>query len=107
MEHKDTKTRRIFRSKRFFRSKKHGAVIAPLLGKEGPGVVEDYSEFDTVNWHNQPPLTPPFQGGGLITIFLIHHCAAAQQLLRGKKQEFFRSKKQEARSKRNVGKPSL
>ena len=60
MEHKDTKTRRIFRSKRFFRSKKHGAVIAPLLGKEGPGVVEDYSEFDTVNWHNQPPLTPPF-----------------------------------------------
>ena len=61
MEHKDTKTRRFFRSKKQeARNKKHGAVIAPLLGKEGPGVVEDYSEFDTVNWHNQPPLTPPF-----------------------------------------------
>ena len=88
MEHKDTKTRRIFRSKKQEAgNKKHGAVIAPLLGKEEPGVVDDYSEFDTVTWHYQPPLTPPFQGGGLITIFLIHHCAAAQQLLRGKKQE--------------------
>ncbi|MBQ9654632.1 MAG: hypothetical protein IJV38_01245 [Prevotella sp.] len=60
-------------------------TLAPLLVKVGPGVVDDYSEFDTVTWHNQPPLTPPFQGGELITIFLIQHCAAAQQLLRSKK----------------------
>ena len=50
-------------------------------------MVDDYSEFDTVTWHYQPPLTPPFQGGGLITIFFIHHCTSAQQLLRGKRQE--------------------
>ena len=85
MEHKDTKFFSEARGKKQeARNKKHGAVIAPLLGKEGPGVVDDYSEFNTVNWHYQPPLTPPFQGGGLITIFFIYHCTSAQQLLRGK-----------------------
>ena len=40
----------------------------PLLGKEGLGVVDSPRICVVIHGHHQPPLTPPFQGGGLVCV---------------------------------------